>query len=356
MTESPDKPRTPRRRSAAASTAALAPASERKPKPAAPRKKTAAGTTTRKTKATAKKVVSARSHSAIGSGLLTLALVPLRLLWTLARLLFSVGHALTGQFVRLDWRGKLTALLLVVVLATVVIGLGLPMVRRGYVPSGAIAPLFPPSVQYWGRDIARWAAQWELDANLVATLMQIESCGLPSAESYASAQGLFQVMPFHFSEDEKNRMQDPEINAQRGMGVIKDCLERSGYDFGLAMACYNGGPRRIAQPMSDWPAQTQRYYYWGTGIYADARDGKAISPTLNEWLAAGGKSLCVQASVALGVPTPTAEPPDFVPVIATVPPFVPTLESFPVGTPLPVGSPPPDGIPTFDATANAARR
>jgi hypothetical protein len=220
---------------------------------------------------------------------------------------------------------------------------GLPSLwRRGYVASGAIAPLFPPSVQYWGRDIARWAAEWELDPNLVATLMQIESCGLPAAQSYADAQGLFQVMPFHFSEDEKSRMKDPEINAQRGMGVIKDCLERSGNDFGLAMACYNGGPRRILQPMAQWPAQTQRYYYWGMGIYADARSGKSLSPTLNEWLAAGGRSLCEQASAALGVPTPTLEPPDFTPIIATLPPNLPTLETFPVATSAP------DGMPTFD--------
>ena len=41
------------------------------------------------------------------------------------------------------------------------------------------------------------------------------------------------------------------------------------------------------------------YYYWGTGIYADAIAGADHSERLNEWLTAGGASLCARAAQQL---------------------------------------------------------
>jgi hypothetical protein len=147
---------------------------------------------------------------------------------------------------------------------------------------------------------------------------------------------LFQVMPFHFPDEEKASMTDPEINAMRGMGVLTDCLSRTGGDAGLAMACYNGGPGVLSR--ASWPDETNRYYYWGTGIYADALTWAAESGRLKEWLAAGGASLCQRASAALGVPAAslsTASAP------LTLPLFQPPSDiKFP-----PVSEP----LPTFDA-------
>jgi hypothetical protein len=171
--------------------------------------------------------------------------------------------------------------------------------------SGVIAPLFAREVHYWEADIARWAERYGVNPNLIATLMQIESCGYSDVVSSAGAQGLFQVMPMHFVGDETSRMTDPETNALRGMGVILDCLQRADGDFGLAMACYNGGPSRIRQAMDFWPAETQRYYLWGSGIYADALRNAASSATLNAWYEAGGWGLCQRASGALGLATST---------------------------------------------------
>ncbi|MEZ4668717.1 MAG: lytic transglycosylase domain-containing protein [Anaerolineae bacterium] len=165
--------------------------------------------------------------------------------------------------------------------------------------SSPIAPLFSPEVQHWGHDIGRWAADNNLDPNLLATVMQIESCGHPTVSSYAGAQGLFQVMPFHFSMDE-NQL-DPNTNARRGADFLKVCLAAAGGDAGLAMACYNGGQSVLTQPYAAWSDQTQRYYYWGSGIYEAASQHQASSERLNEWLAAGGQRLCQQAGAALGM-------------------------------------------------------
>ena len=162
-----------------------------------------------------------------------------------------------------------------------------------------LAALFTPEVQWWGSDIQRWAAGTGLDPNLVATVMQIESCGDPRARSRAGAMGLFQVMPYHFYGTDDPYA--PDINASRGLAYLKRSLERAGGDIRLALAGYNGGIGVIGRSEFTWAAETQRYVYWGIGIYQDAASGASESLRLQEWLTAGGASLCRQARVRLGI-------------------------------------------------------
>ena len=164
---------------------------------------------------------------------------------------------------------------------------------------GGIAPLFTREVQYWAPQIVAWAAAYGLDPNMAATVMQIESCGDPNAVSSAGAQGLFQVMPFHFAAGEN--MQDPDTNAGRGMAYLAEGMRLTNGDTGLTFAGYNGGHGTAAKGWAAWPDQTQRYYTWSTGIYADAVAGSGSSETLNQWLAAGGAGLCQQAAARLGL-------------------------------------------------------
>jgi soluble lytic murein transglycosylase-like protein len=166
-------------------------------------------------------------------------------------------------------------------------------------PQQVIAPLFTAEVTYWADDIARWADTYQLDPNLLATVMQIESCGHPTVSSYAGAQGLFQVMPFHFASYEDQL--DPDTNAMRGANFLNECLGYANGDTGLAMACYNGGPSVVRKSYSEWREQTQHYYTWGTGIYADAAQNLPFSETLSRWLNAGGARLCSQAASTLGI-------------------------------------------------------
>lgn len=169
----------------------------------------------------------------------------------------------------------------------------------GWSAGGDIAPLFTPTVQRWSDDIVRWSQDHDLDPNLFATVMQIESCGHPSVGSPAGAQGLFQVMPFHFKPGETYT--DPETNARRGGLFLKECLRLANGDEGLALACYNGGQSVINRHFGEWAAETQRYYQWGVDIYSDARDHAAESSALQAWLYAGGDNLCRQAATALGM-------------------------------------------------------
>ena len=167
-----------------------------------------------------------------------------------------------------------------------------------HVNNSDLAPLFTASVHYWSEDILRWSSEYSLDPNLMATVMQIESCGHPTVGSSAGAQGLFQVMPFHFASSENQH--DPDTNAMRSAIVLNECLVRSDGDAGLAMACYNGGPSVLYRDYSTWANETQRYYYWGTGIYADSTQNISQSPTLDEWLSRA-QSLCDTAEAHLGI-------------------------------------------------------
>ncbi|MDZ4770204.1 MAG: transglycosylase SLT domain-containing protein [Chloroflexota bacterium] len=162
-----------------------------------------------------------------------------------------------------------------------------------------LAPLFTPTIDHWNADIQRWARQYDLDPNLLATVMQIESCGDDTVSSVAGAQGLFQVMPFHFTSGE-NQI-DPDTNALRGANHLNFCLDYADGDTGLAMACYNGGHGVIDSPIESWYSETQRYHRWGTAIYADAQANVSESPALQSWLDAGGSVLCRRAAGTLGL-------------------------------------------------------
>ncbi|KAF0106920.1 MAG: lytic transglycosylase catalytic subunit [Anaerolineaceae bacterium] len=167
-------------------------------------------------------------------------------------------------------------------------------------PAGGLAPVFTPEVQRWAGEIQAWAAAAGLDPNLAATVMQIESCGDPQARSRAGAMGLFQVMPYHFAADDDPY--NPDTNALRGLAYLKRSLDTAGLDPRLALAGYNGGISVIGRGEFTWAAETVRYVYWGSGIYAEASGGAAESSRLQEWLAAGGASLCSQAHARLGLP------------------------------------------------------
>ena len=161
-----------------------------------------------------------------------------------------------------------------------------------------ISAVFTAEVKYWAPDILRWSSEYDLPPELIATVMQIESCGHPSVHSNAGAAGLFQVMPFHFGEGEDPL--NPETNAFRGLNYLARGLELAEGNQALALAGYNGGHGQIGRAASLWPAETQRYVRWGLAILADIQRDQVPSPGLQAWLEAGGSSLCQRAAQAQG--------------------------------------------------------
>jgi soluble lytic murein transglycosylase-like protein len=193
---------------------------------------------------------------------------------------------------------------LIVCLITV-LGLHAPVPTVAAAPSistnmnMSLSSIFTREVQYWASHITKWASAASLDPNLVAVVIQIESCGDPRAVSRAGAKGLFQVMPFHFHFGENPY--DPETNALHGLNYLARSLKTANGDARLALAGYNGGIGVISRSEWLWPAETKRYIYFGVPIYEDARSGQMTSPTLEEWYRRYGAGLCRQASERLGL-------------------------------------------------------
>lgn len=156
-----------------------------------------------------------------------------------------------------------------------------------------LSPAFDPSVQAWAKKIMTWAEDFNLDPNLVATVMQLESCGNPHARSGAGALGLFQVMPYHFREGEDPL--DPDVNAAHGLAYLASALDQASGSVASALAGYNGGHGQISRPENAWPEETRRYANWGTGIMQDLSSNATFSSTLETWRASGGDSLCREA-------------------------------------------------------------
>jgi soluble lytic murein transglycosylase-like protein len=165
-------------------------------------------------------------------------------------------------------------------------------------PDAPLASFYEPTVLYWREDILRWAQEHGVNPNVIAIVIQIESCGDPTAMSIAGAVGLMQIMPFHFEDGEN--MLNPQTNVLRGMSVFYECLTQfANWDLGLALACYNGGPSVTQIDPVYWVAETQYYYTWATGLWGDVVNGSETSETLSQWLAAGGAGLCNSAAANL---------------------------------------------------------
>ncbi len=220
-------------------------------------------------------------------------------------------HAATdpAQHGKISWRRRIQRRMAVVLVVLIVFVVGALMMRfllfnggssgvRAQTltnPEAPLAPFYTPEVLRWREDILRWAQAYHINPNVIAILMQVESCGSAEVLSGAGAVGLLQVMPYHFENGDN--MLNPDTNVALGLSIYYECLTQfANWDVGRAAACYNGGPGVLQRPFSQWPPETQNYYEWVTGLWQDVVSGAQTSPTLERWLAAGGAGLCAQAA------------------------------------------------------------
>ncbi|NDJ78381.1 MAG: lytic transglycosylase domain-containing protein [Chloroflexi bacterium] len=158
-----------------------------------------------------------------------------------------------------------------------------------------LAAFYEPQVLRWQADIVRWAQEYGLNPNVVAIIMQIESCGNPTAMSPPPdyAMGLMQVIPANFHAGDN--MLDPNTNVRRSLFIFRECLELfAGGDLGLAFACYNGSPRVVNLDYDEWFSETQSYYDSAIGIWDDVINGRSTSPAVEEWARIDNGYLCVE--------------------------------------------------------------
>lgn len=222
-----------------------------------------------------------------------------------------------------DWRAQTPAwqdLPLVVLgafLALVILGL-IQLVNNAQVPlrpqSDTItARWIPATVKHWSGPIDEMAKKYDIDPNLLAIVMTIESGGYSRANS-GQATGLMQITPLtakdiasKYLKDPvtKYNLYDPKTSIEFGaayLSYLRDTFgtPKQGPDWTntveLVAAGYNGGPGAAAdleygRGLTD--VQTIVYSRDAFNMWRE-RNAKS-SPTYDRWLERGGTKLIDEA-------------------------------------------------------------
>jgi soluble lytic murein transglycosylase-like protein len=141
--------------------------------------------------------------------------------------------------------------------------LALPLVllepaRKGPSPlTPATSPLTPAEM---GEMLVRAGAQHNIDADLLASVVEAESNGNARAVSRAGAEGLMQLMPGTASDLGVRNSFAPEENIGGGTAYLDALLTRYHDDIALAVAAYNAGPAAVDRYRGIPPyAETRAY-------------------------------------------------------------------------------------------------
>lgn len=91
------------------------------------------------------------------------------------------------------------------------------------------------------------SAQYKVDADLIASVIAVESNFEPKAISRRNARGLMQLLPETAARLGVKDVFDPGQNIEAGTRYLSDLLQRYHNDLVLALAAYNAGPETISK-------------------------------------------------------------------------------------------------------------
>ena len=210
------------------------------------------------------------------------------------------------------WDATLVLAGMLIVLA----GVGIAALRYNtqtalpYLSSGVTAKWLPPTVMYWRNDINKFAKRYNIDANVIAIVMTMESGGDPEAVSEANAQGLMQITPATAHDIAAKFLQkpmttynllDPQTSIEFGvayLAYLRDTFEDPSqspswnYTVELVAASYNGGPGAggslyRGKGLTD----TQTVVYSRDAFNMWRERNASDSPTFDRWKERGGTIL-----------------------------------------------------------------
>ncbi len=179
-----------------------------------------------------------------------------------------------------------------------------------YQSSGITATWIPDTVRHWSDTINTMAKKYDVDPNLVAIIITMESGGNAKAKSEAGAVGLMQVTPLTAGDIAKKYLKqpvdnynllDPTTNIEFGtayLAFLRDYFksDQPGPDsiatVELVAAGYNGGPGTAAA-LEDGEGlrDTQPVIYSRDAFNMWRERISQTSPTFDRWKERGGSSL-----------------------------------------------------------------
>jgi len=105
-----------------------------------------------------------------------------------------------------------------------------------------------PSAQPLYRDLVEAAAKkYNMDADLISSVIAVESNFDPKAVSRKNARGLMQLLPETAAQLGVKNIDDPAENIDAGTRYLRDLLQKYNNDLALALAAYNAGPEKVQQ-------------------------------------------------------------------------------------------------------------
>ena len=107
------------------------------------------------------------------------------------------------------------------------------------------APKLPLAQAPFGELIRKAAAKYEIDADLVFSVVAAESNFNPKAVSRRNAHGLMQLLPETAKRMGVKNIYDPAQNIDGGTRYLRDLLKRYDGDLALTLAAYNAGPGAV---------------------------------------------------------------------------------------------------------------
>ena len=119
-------------------------------------------------------------------------------------------------------------------------------------PSWVLSPTWPDRILAWETIILPIARQYQIDPNLIAALILLESGGRPNAVSRSGAVGLMQIMPSdtHYKpwlfrgRPARAELFHPEFNVRWGVHFLAVLYHRNNDNWPAALCEYygSGGP------------------------------------------------------------------------------------------------------------------
>ncbi len=116
-------------------------------------------------------------------------------------------------------------------------------------PEDHFAPVPTPAIETapFREMVKAAAARYNVDADLITSVIAAESNFDPKAVSRKNARGLMQLLPETAARFGVQDIFDPQENIDAGTHYLRDLLQRYNNDLVLALAAYNAGPDRVQQ-------------------------------------------------------------------------------------------------------------